>query len=103
MFAGDRLISSVIISNGFDITKQDIKAKVSNNIVESNPLLSKGNLVFTFGKYKGDSIADIYNKDSRYLYWIASDKFETFTSTASKTKKNVCDYLKNINLVNNVK
>ena len=52
MFAGDRLISSVILSDGFDITKQDIKAKAVTTIVQDNPSISKGNLMFTFGKYK---------------------------------------------------
>lgn len=103
MFAGDRLISSVILSDGFDITKQDIKAKAVNNIVQDNPSISKGNLMFTFGKYKGYSIAEVYNKDSRYLYWMASSKFETYSATASKAKKDVCEYLKNVNLVNNAK
>ena len=103
MFAGDRLISSIIMSDGFDITKTDIRNKLRESLTTTNPILVKGKIRFTFGKYKGMKIADVYTKDANYLYWMASDKFETYTHTAKKLKKDISEYLKNVNLVNHVK
>ena len=94
MFSNDKLLSGVPMVEGFNVTKDEIRAKGTTTD-------SKGGLtVFPFGKHQGKTFEAIFKEDPQYLSWICSDKFVPSFDKIIKTKENVTLFLKSKILVN---
>ena len=89
MFAGDRLLSGIPISDGLTVTKQEL---IDRNKVDKGGQGAEQKI--TFGKYKGETFGRLWVKDPNYLVWISSDKFEPYAPSGKEIKKNVCEFLK---------
>ena len=88
MFAKDRLLSGIPLMDELTTTKQDL---VQRAVQEAR--LDRGT-EFTFGKYKGKTIIEVYRTDPRYLMWVTSEKFEPFNAATRNLKKNAAEFIK---------
>ena len=78
MFVKGFLVSGVPMKENINITKDDLingRAKKNTNTKRkvSYDFVYQGNLEsdkFTFGKYKGLTVAEVYSKDKGYLNWM---------------------------------
>lgn len=85
MFAGNRLVSGVPMSDGLETSKDFLRDK-------NLPTRKVGELI-PFGKYKGYTINDIWLKDQRYLMWLTSDDFEPHQPHVKDFKQTVCHFV----------
>jgi hypothetical protein len=94
MFSNDKLLSGVPMVEGFNVTKDEIRARgaTTNN--------QGGVTIFPFGKHQGKTFDTIFKEDPQYLSWICSDKFVPSFDKIIKTKENVTLFLKSKILVN---
>ncbi len=74
----DTLASFSKINNNIDfagrIAWKEMKDAAGNTLLDENgnPLRQE---VFTFGKYKGEAVADVLQKDSGYFSWMLNSEF----------------------------
>lgn len=77
MFSGDTLLTGVPLAENSNITKKKlkegkIKKSENKNFDFSFDFKDSGikRLQFTFGKYRGYFLEDVYKKDKQYLQWL---------------------------------
>lgn len=85
MFAGDRLVSGIPMSDGLSTTKEFLRK-------QQIPPRKEGTL-FTFGKHKGRPIQDVWQDDKNYVMWVTSDSFEPDTAHMKTFKQKVCRFV----------
>lgn len=78
MFTGEKLLTLVRMTEVLSVTKDIIKQnpgemKKKLNMASYNYLLEQnnnGNVIITFGKYKGKTVKDVYKENKQYLQWL---------------------------------
>ncbi|MCK5080735.1 MAG: hypothetical protein KAQ63_01100 [Candidatus Moranbacteria bacterium] len=79
---GDVIVLEAIFNHLFEIAQKKAPKASEEKIIErmvdisANPVLIKK---FTFGKYTGERVADIVQKDRQYLNWLKKTKEEEGT------------------------
>ncbi len=86
MFANKRLVTGIPMSEGLAMTKEDLTQKRTRDD-------SPSRVFMPFGKYRGESIEKVWQKDKNYLMWVASDKFEPHDTNTNNFKFNVCNFV----------
>jgi superfamily II DNA/RNA helicase len=86
MFAKERLVTGIPMSEGLHTDKEFLRYKKETR-------KSDFNLIFGFGKYKGEPIEQVWNKDKNYVMWVTSDNFEPSNPNAKAFKSGVCEFV----------
>lgn len=86
MFAKERLVTGIPMSEGLYTDKEFLRYKKQSK-------RSDFNLMFGFGKYKGEPVEQVWYKDKNYVMWVTSDKFEPSTPSARAFKSGVCEFV----------
>ncbi len=93
MFAGEKLVTRVLLSSSIEVTKDELSiGKISNPIHSQHR--DNPSTIVTFGKHKGKTIQRVWEQEPRYLSWIASDKFEPTDEKIILFKSRVCEFIK---------
>jgi len=96
LFNGDRLISNYPIEAKVRPTRKNIIDRYGPSTtknIATNVDSSLGSTVLQFGKYRGNTLNDVFKKDKKYLVWM----IENFTFNQNqKSLKNEISYLLNI-------